>query len=148
MTLGKLKFTLLVHIYHFGQAKVILLRLGKMGGHEKQSQPLWLAKKFKKHAQDLAQVIFSDSISRNQELGSQVNKYTSKINLLFLPVTRFSDLCYKLKLEHNQTSMMEHFCKNSYVFLPVNFFFCKKAPPPAPPHYKCSTVFQKGLCCL
>ena len=52
---------------------VILLSLGKILGREKQTHTVW-QKKFKNHAQDLAQVIFNDSISGNQELGSSVNK--------------------------------------------------------------------------
>ena len=40
---------------------------------------------------DLAQVIFNDSISWNQELVSSVNKKASKVQSLFLPVTCFSD---------------------------------------------------------
>ena len=50
VTLAKLKLTLLVHIYYFGQVKVILLSLGMMGSHKNQSQPSLFDKKFKNQA--------------------------------------------------------------------------------------------------
>ena len=50
VTLAKLKLTLLVHIYYFGQVKVILLSLGMMGSHKNQSQPSLFGKKFKNQA--------------------------------------------------------------------------------------------------
>ena len=50
VTLAKLKLTLLVHIYYFGQVKAILLSLGMMGSHKNQSQPSLFDKKFKNQA--------------------------------------------------------------------------------------------------
>ena len=44
---------------------VIILNLGKMLGFKKEPHTSPLDKKFKNHAQDLAQNIFNDSISRN-----------------------------------------------------------------------------------
>ena len=89
LTLGKSKLTLLVHFNGFGQATVILLSLGKTLGPEKQFKLSPFDKKFKNHAWDLAQVIFNDSISGNQELGSQLINKLQRFNLLFLFVTRF-----------------------------------------------------------
>ena len=53
---------------------VTLLTLGRTLGREKRSKPSPFDKKFKNQAQDLAQVIFNDSVSSNHELGSPVNK--------------------------------------------------------------------------
>ena len=86
----KSKLTLLVYFYYFGQVTIILLSLGKTLGHKKQFKPS-CDKKFKNHAQDLAQVIYNDVISGNEELGSPVNKQLQRFNLLFLSVTRFSN---------------------------------------------------------
>ena len=104
------------HLVVFGQVKidptfsflltlgrsVILLSLGKMLGLKKQSKLSPFNKKCKNHPLGLAQVIFNDLISLNQELGSPVNKLDlinrlQRFNLLFLSVTCFSDLCNKIK---------------------------------------------------
>ena len=71
---------------------IILLSLGKTLGRKKQSKPSVLQKKLKNHAWDLAKVIFNDSISGNQELGSQLNKL-QRFNLLFVFVTCFFVIC-------------------------------------------------------
>ena len=82
------QFKIYSHFADFGQVKIdltcfILLTLGitvilpslsKTLHREKQSKPTPFDKKLKNGAQDLAQVIFNDLISRNQELGSLVNK--------------------------------------------------------------------------
>ena len=68
VTLGKSKLTL-----HFGQFTVILLSLGKMLSCRKQSTPSPFDKKFKKHAEDLAKLIFNHSVISNHKLGSPVN---------------------------------------------------------------------------
>ena len=65
LTLGKSKLARLVYFTNFGQVTVTLLCLDKTLGHEKQSIPSPFDKKVKNHAQDLAQVIFNDSISLN-----------------------------------------------------------------------------------
>ena len=75
----------------FGQLTVILLGLCKTLGLEKQCKPFPFDKKFKNHPCDLAQVIFNDSISGNQELGSQLINKLQKFNLLFIFLTGFVD---------------------------------------------------------
>ena len=52
----------------FGQVTVILSSLGKTLGRKKQFKPSYFHKKFKNHELDLTQVIFKNSISRDQEL--------------------------------------------------------------------------------
>ena len=59
----------------FGQVTIILLSLGGTLDHEKYSKLSRFDKKFRNYAYDLAQDIFSDSLSRNQKLaGSLINK--------------------------------------------------------------------------
>ena len=45
----------------------------------------------------MAQVIFNDSISRNQELVSSVNKPALKVQSFIFFVTRFSDFSSKIE---------------------------------------------------
>ena len=68
LTLGKPNMTLIVYQYYFEQVTVTLLSLGKTFGCKKQSKSSPFDKKFKNHPQDLAQVIFNDSVRGNQEL--------------------------------------------------------------------------------
>ena len=74
LTLGKSKLTLLIYFYSFGQVTIFVLSLGKTLGRKKQSKPYLFDKKFENHAQDLAKVIFKDSVRGNQEVGSPVDK--------------------------------------------------------------------------
>ena len=107
-----------------------------------QSKPSPFDKNFKNHVKDLTQVIFNDSISGNQyNLVLQLLNRLQRFNLLFLSVTRFSDLrdkicmittktqnslildnwgnifqifwqyCQEPYLEPNQKSMVELFAK-------------------------------------
>ena len=77
ITLARSKLTLLIST-NFEQVTVNLQSLGKILFFKKQSKPSPFDTKFKNHAQSLAQVIFNDPINGNQELGSPVNKQTSK----------------------------------------------------------------------
>ena len=137
-TLGKSKLTLFVYFNEFGQVTIVLLGLGKTGGKNNPNPH----KKFKNHAWNLAQVIFNDLISMNQELGSQLINKLQRSNLLFLFVTYLCDkenmldnnqdtksfiteeisfkwllffwqYCQEPYLKLTQKSLVEVFCKNS-----------------------------------
>ena len=85
MALDKLKLTLHAHFYYCGQVTVTLLSLGETK-NPRTTQLLVLA-----------QVIYNGLISRNEELVSQFTNRLQRFNLLFRFVTRFSDLCDKIK---------------------------------------------------
>ena len=96
-SLGKSKLTLLVCLYQLRQVTVILLSLGEMLGREKQSKPSLSDLKSKNQALNLAQVIFNDLKSawiKKNCVPKLINRL-QRFNLLFLSVTRFSDLCDK-----------------------------------------------------
>ena len=108
LTFGKSKLNLLFIFTKFGQVTVILLGLGKTLGCEKQCKPSLFEKKFKNHAQNVAQI--NDSISGNQEPGPPVNKLASKVQSLmsffntFFQFVRQSKICMirmKTKDLHN-----------------------------------------------
>ena len=130
-----------------------------MLGHEKLSKPSPFDKKLKNHAQDLAQAIFNDSISPNQELDfngpifyfslSQVflicstkqnmhdknkdtkNFYVTGENIFQMAI--FRQYCQELYFESLWWNFFEHIV-NEFLLL---IYFTKK------PHHKCSTVFHK-----
>ena len=72
--------------------------LDKKLGREKQSKPFLFDKKFKNQALHLAQVIFNDSVSGDQELSSPVKKRLQRFSLLFFSVTHFPNLIQQNKI--------------------------------------------------
>ena len=97
VTLGKSKLTLLVYFYWHWAGHSYFTEFGQDIRSWETIQTL-SDKKFKNDAYDLAQVIFNDSISRNQDPASGLITSLQRFSLLFLSVTCFSDLCDKMKI--------------------------------------------------
>ena len=134
-------FTCVWFLLTLDRSQVFLLSLGRTFGCEKQLKPTPFVIKFKNHAQDLAQVIFNDSFSGNQELVSLVNNVGSIFyfflwHVFLICKTKwnmhdknnewhktfyreisftwlFFKYCQEPYLEPNQKSMVEPFSKNS-----------------------------------
>ena len=67
-------------------------------GHARKNKP----KTSRTTHKDLVQIIFNDSVSRNQELVSSVNKYASKVQSFIFSCNTFSDFCNKIKYDINK----------------------------------------------
>ena len=83
--------------------------LGQHIKSRKTSKPSPFDKRFENHAQDLAQILFNDSISGNQELSCQVNEYTSKVQSFLSFCNKFfwfvrQDKIYMIRIKTQKVS--------------------------------------------
>ena len=101
---------------------VNFLSLDKKLGREKQSKPFLFDKKFKNQALHLAQVIFNDSVSGDQELSSPVKKRLQRFSLLFFSVTHFPSLIQQNKIYMIRTKALNVLYNWGNIFEMATFY--------------------------
>ena len=119
LTLGNSKLILFFLITDFAQVTVILLSLVKTC-HEKNPNPLRLMK-CNNHTYHLAQVIFNDSVSRNQELVYSVNKLALKVQSFIFFCNTFFRFLWQNKIcmirrKTKRLTELRKYLLNGYLF--------------------------------